>query len=194
MERPGHYRRAICPAKKEMKAAVSKFDLKLFRVIFNFRRDSLLPLVFRIISFIGDGYFYALYLLYLYLAKNELFKPALYIVLVGFAIELPIYRLLKNTIRRIRPFNAHDEVENMVLPLDEFSFPSGHTSAAFLVAMIITHFSPALAVPMFAFAFLVGMSRIYLGVHYPSDILAGIIYGTGVGQIAIMIVEKFIIK
>lgn len=176
-----------------MRAAVSRLDLKLFRAIFNFRRDTILPVIFRIISFIGDGYFYGLYLLYLHLAKSELFKPALYVVLIAFALELPIYRILKNSIRRIRPFNAHEEVENMVYPLDEFSFPSGHTSAAFLVATVIAYFSPVLAIPLFIFAFLVGMARIYLGVHYPSDIFGGIIFGVGIARVAILIVEKFIL-
>ena len=58
--------------------------------------------------------------------------------------------------------------------------------------MIIAHFTPILAVPLFIFAFLVGMARIYLGVHYPSDILGGIIFGTGMAQVAILIVEKLI--
>jgi undecaprenyl-diphosphatase len=177
-----------------MKATVPQIDLKLFRAIFNFHRNSILPLIFRVISFIGDGYFYGLYFVYLYFSKNEIFKPALFVILLAFAIELPIYRILKNSIRRIRPFNAHDEVENMVYPLDEFSFPSGHTSAAFMVAMIIAHFTPFLAIPLFIFAFLVGMARIYLGVHYPSDIIGGAIYGTGMAQISILIVEKFILK
>ena len=177
-----------------MRAAVSRFDLKLFQAIFNFRRKTVLPIIFRIISFIGDGYFYGLYLVYLYFSKQDLFKPALYVIMIAFAIELPVYRILKNSIRRIRPFNAHQQVENMVYPLDEFSFPSGHTSAAFLIAMIIAHFTPFLAIPLFVFAFLVGMARIYLGVHYPSDILGGIIFGTGMAKVGILIVEKLILN
>ena len=194
MEGQGHHRCSLCPAKEKMRAAVSRLDLKLFQVIFNFHRDTVLPVIFRIISFIGDGWFYGFYLLYLYLAKTGLFKPALYVVLIAFALELPIYRILKNTIRRIRPFNAHEEVKNMVYPLDEFSFPSGHTSAAFLVATIIAYFTPVIAIPIFIFAFLVGMARIYLGVHYPSDIFGGIIFGIGIGKIAILIVEKLILN
>ena len=177
-----------------MRAAVSRLDLKLFQAIFNFRRNTVLPVIFRIISFIGDGYFYWLYLVYLYFSKHDLFKPALYITMIAFSIELPIYRILKNTIRRIRPFNVHQEVKNMVYPLDEFSFPSGHTSTAFLVAMIIAYFTPFLAIPMFIFAFFVGIARIYLGVHYPSDILGGIIFGIGMAKVGILITEKLMLS
>jgi len=192
MEGTYHHRCTLCPAKEQMRAAVSRLDLKLFQAIFNFHRDTVLPVIFRIISFIGDGWFYGFYLLYLYLQKNELFKPTVYVVLIAFALELPIYRLLKNSIRRVRPFNAHD-VKNMVFPLDEYSFPSGHTSAAFLVATIIAYFTPFLTIPIFIFAFLVGMARIYLGVHYPSDIIGGIFFGSGMAILAIVIVEKLIV-
>lgn len=176
-----------------MRAKVSEIDLNLFRIIFNFHRKSFLPIFFRIISFIGDGYFYLLYLLYIHLSYPALFKAALWTVLIAFAIEFPVYLILKNSIRRVRPFNAHADVENMVYPIDEFSFPSGHTSVAFLVATIVSYFTPFLTIPLFVFAFFVGLSRIYLGVHYPSDILGGIVHGCTMGIISIIIVNTFIL-
>lgn len=176
-----------------MKAKVSDIDLKLFRKIFDFHRESFLPVFFRIISFIADGYFYLFYLVYIYFKYHILLKQVLWTTLVALIIEFPGYFILKKSIRRIRPFNAHLDIQNMVYPIDEFSFPSGHTSVAFLVATFVSYFTPFLAIPIFIFAFLVGISRIYLGVHYPSDILGGIFYGCAAGIISIIIVNTFIL-
>ncbi len=173
-----------------MKTYVSQLDIRLFRRIYQFRENRYLRAFFRTVSFIGDGYFYFLFLIYMYFAETASFRRALYISLVAFGMDLPLYRLLKNSIRRIRPFNTYQEIENMVLPPDEFSFPSGHTSAAFLVAMIVCHFFPSLCVVLFVYAFLVGLSRIYIGVHYPSDILAGALFGSVIGLLSIYAVNR----
>ncbi|MDX9780312.1 MAG: phosphatase PAP2 family protein, partial [bacterium] len=102
----------------------------------------------------------------MYFSRPGDFRSALFVFLGAFAIEMPLYHLLKHSIRRIRPFNAHVDIDNMVLPIDEFSFPSGHTSAAFMMALVIGHFIPSIFPFLYLFALLVGISRIYLGVHY----------------------------
>ena len=85
--------------------------------------------------------------------------------------------LLKNSIRRDRPCDVLSTSRKAVQPSDKFSMPSGHTSAAFLVATLVFIFAEPMAEVAFIWASLVGMSRVVLGVHYPSDVAAGALLG-----------------
>ena len=62
--------------------------------------------------------------------------------------------------------------------MKDYSFPSGHTAASFSIATTIALNMPRLAIFVFVIAIIVGISRVYLGVHYPTDVAAGIILGT----------------
>jgi undecaprenyl-diphosphatase len=83
-----------------------------------------------------------------------------------------VVQLLKRTIVRGRPAGTC-QLEPTVREPDRFSFPSGHATASMAVALAYAAAFPAFAVPLVLLAMLVGFSRIRLGVHYPSDVLAG---------------------
>ncbi len=97
----------------------------------------------------------------------------------GFAIELPLYWLLKNSIRRTRPCHQALGLKIDFEPSDRFSLPSGHTAGACVYASAILAVYPVFAPLAFAWAAMVGLSRIGLGVHYPLDIVAGAALGIG---------------
>jgi undecaprenyl-diphosphatase len=97
---------------------------------------------------------------------------------IAFSLELSGYVLLKKSTSRPRPFVTLPEVVRLVVPPDEFSFPSGHTAAAFLMLTALAGVSALFIVPLGLLAVLIGMSRVYLGVHYPSDVAAGALLGT----------------
>ncbi|MEC8880451.1 MAG: phosphatase PAP2 family protein [Pseudomonadota bacterium] len=75
-----------------------------------------------------------------------------------------------------------------IKPAGRFSFPSGHTAAAFVMATLLGIFYPVVATLALAFALLVGLSRVLLGVHYPSDIAAGALLGTSCAMIGSLFV------
>ncbi|MGH9460536.1 MAG: phosphatase PAP2 family protein, partial [Vicinamibacteria bacterium] len=106
------------------------------------------------------------------------------LVLEGVAaafLDALIYRACKRRIVRPRPFQALADLPILWSPPADFSCPSGHTLHAFASAVLIAAQFPALAVPALLLAALVGASRVFLAVHYPSDVLAGAVIGTAVG-------------
>lgn len=106
---------------------------------------------------------------------------------VAFAIERPLYLFLKDTLRRPRPFERLPAVRAHVAPPDRFSFPSGHTSAAVLACTLVGSLHPALVVPLAAWAAAVAASRVWLGVHYPSDVVAGAALGALAARVALAV-------
>lgn len=98
--------------------------------------------------------------------------------------------LLKNAVGRIRPYDLNQGVEILVSRLSDYSFPSGHTLASFEAASVLLIRDKRLGIPALILAVLIAFSRLYLYVHYPTDVLAGIILGTFIGIFACKAVDK----
>ncbi|MCB9496411.1 MAG: phosphatase PAP2 family protein [Fibrobacteria bacterium] len=103
------------------------------------------------------------------------------------ACSVLLYKFLKNQINRPRPFERNVAVEALSTPPDRFSFPSGHTMNNLAVALYLGHFLPGLLPFLLPFAVLVGVSRVYLRVHYPTDVLMGALLGSGIAFVFLKI-------
>jgi undecaprenyl-diphosphatase len=104
--------------------------------------------------------------------------------LVG-AVNLAIYACLKYGIGRPRPCDDCPGIRACARALDRVSFPSGHTLHAVAFAVLLSHHYPGLAPPLWAFAALVAVSRVVLGLHYPSDVLVGALIGVVTANVAL---------
>jgi undecaprenyl-diphosphatase len=140
---------------------------------------------FGIISRLGDGVFwYSLMLALALLDGRRGLIAAAQMAATGLTALL-LYRLLKRWTRRPRPFRACPGVIAHVPPLDEFSFPSGHTLQAVSFTVVALAWYPVLAPLLLTFTALIGASRVILGLHYPSDVLAATVIGSALGGLSL---------
>jgi undecaprenyl-diphosphatase len=170
--------------------SAQSWETALFCWCLSRKHASEIALISRQVSHTGDGHLYLLAGLAAYYFEKKFGTQFLETGLIAFAIELPIYLVLKNLIKRDRPSVTLKNISAFIIPSDKFSFPSGHTAAAFLMASIASYYYPHLCYPCITYASLIGISRILLGVHYPSDIIAGACLGTisafaGIGIVAL---------
>jgi undecaprenyl-diphosphatase len=129
--------------------------------------------LFQVASRLGDGIIWYLLILGLpVLYGPTAVKPAVVMALTGI-LGLVIYKLLKRVFVRERPFITHTTIDLAMAPLDRYSFPSGHTLHAVCFTWQLTAHYPELGWFLVPLAGLIAASRVVLGLHYPTDVLAG---------------------
>jgi undecaprenyl-diphosphatase len=159
--------------------SIHKYDVFMFTWLNNVSIHATLVRLCRTLSRTGDGLLYVLLAAWLYWDQGGN-DPLLKTMILAFAIERPVYFVLKNGFKRNRPQQVLQDFCSVITPSDQFSFPSGHTSAAFMVATLLGYFFPSLMFGLYGWAALIGFSRVVLGVHFPTDTLVGVGLGIGV--------------
>lgn len=136
--------------------------------------DRIMPLITHLGSAIGT---ILICLLLIIFGKNELRIIGLQALVALVLSHIPVH-FLKHKICRLRPKDALPNINTFNISLDYYSFPSGHTTAIFAIAVTLSLNIQTLIPICLPIALLVGITRLYLGVHYPSDLLAGVVVGS----------------
>lgn len=149
-------------------------------------RRRVLERSFVVVSRLGDGIFwYVLILLLPLWYGQEALHVSARMIFVG-AAGVVLYKALKSTLVRQRPYIRHAVIHRAAAPLDVYSFPSGHTLHAVSFSTVACWSYADLAWVLVPFAALVAASRVVLGLHYPSDVLAGVGLGFALAGLALL--------
>lgn len=166
---------------------IERRDYRVMRRLNRWRAPRWVRISMIVATRLGDGWlWYALGLALLLDGGAQRFAA---IGAAGSAALLGIlvFKLLKRLSQRPRPCQLEPHCWSKVLPPDRFSFPSGHTMTAFSIALVVSYFYPSLEAPLFFVAASIALSRIVLGMHFLSDVLAGMIFGLALGCASITV-------
>ena len=164
-------------------------ELDILLYINTHLKNDFLDFLMPIISFFSDaGWLWiAIAVAMLFMKKYRRYGVALSI---GLVLCLLIGNLgLKPLIARPRPYDAYSGIELIIEKLSDFSFPSGHTYSAFCGATVLFYMNKKIGYGAFALAVLTAFSRLYLFVHYPTDVLAGIVMGVSLALLSMYLVK-----
>lgn len=156
---------------------VTAIDTSVLLWIQNNLRCGFLSAVFVTLSRLGDaGFAYILIGIVLVCFKKT--RTCGIVFLISLALGFTLNDVIKRLVVRVRPFNSCADIITLVKPPKSFSFPSGHSASVFACAVSLYYTKRRWFVFGLIIAFLTAFSRLYVGVHYPTDVTVGIIIGT----------------
>ena len=166
---------------------IQNFDFRILDWIQANLRNEVLDVVMPIITSLGNGGAIWIIITAILLIFNKTRNYG-YMSVIALILCLLIGNLaLKPFIARTRPFDINKVIDIIINKPKDFSFPSGHTMSSFAVATVLFYMDRKIGIIALILAILIGFSRLYLYVHFPSDVIVGMILGILVGIIAILL-------
>ena len=173
---------------KFQNAKIKMLDLDLKGCVYlnHLSQTQAVALFFKTISRLGDGPFWYVMLLSVWIMQGVAYGLQILYLLVAGSVGTGIYKFLKHKTTRPRPYQVHQVIVLGERPLDHFSFPSGHTLHAVMATIVFGYIQPAMLFIMMPFTILIALSRMVLGLHYPSDVIVGALIGATVASLIVL--------
>jgi undecaprenyl-diphosphatase len=168
------------PMDSRVALALQRFDRAEVRLCRYLNRPSAFVAIrtlFRCVSWLGNGWFWYAWIAVLPLLYGAEGAMAATQMAITGGLGVLIYKAIKERAVRERPFITHSAIHCAAAPLDRYSFPSGHTLHAVCFTSIAASYFPEWGPLLAAFTTLIALSRVLLGLHYPTDVAAGALLG-----------------
>ena len=157
--------------------AVTTWDASVITAIYENVHSAFLTMFFRIVTLLGEGgiFWIAVAVILLFFKKTRRIG-----ICIGASLLIGVIvgnGIIKNVVARPRPYDAIEGIESVVSHLSDYSFPSGHSLCCFEAATALAMNRTKWAIPAYVGAVLVAVSRLFLFVHYPTDVICGALLG-----------------
>ncbi|WP_195262657.1 phosphatase PAP2 family protein [Clostridium sp. 1001275B_160808_H3] len=173
---------------------INLIDISILRFIRNYFSSPLMDSMMIFITKLGDrGFVWIVIGIILLISKK--YRKIGFTMLIALAVTSIIGEgIIKNIIQRPRAFITFPDIEIIIKAPLSYSFPSGHTASSFAAAVVLGYYIKNWRYLFYFFAALVAFSRLYLFVHYPSDIIGGIVLGISCSLATIEVINNIKIK
>lgn len=171
--------------------ALLEWDASVLLWIQENMRTDLMTTIMKGITRLGNNGCLWIVLTILFLALGKTRKVGITSALALIITFVTVNLGIKNIVARTRPYEVIEGLTNLVEKQHDFSFPSGHAAHAFAVGVVILILMPRkIGVPIIVISILMAYSRLYIGVHYPTDVIAGALLGTCIALFSIFLINK----
>ncbi|MDU5105835.1 MULTISPECIES: phosphatase PAP2 family protein [unclassified Clostridium] len=171
---------------------ISNLDINILNFIRDNLSNAVMDKIMVVITSLGDKGLIWIVMALILLAVKKYRKIGIILLISLLMTSLLGEGIVKNIVQRPRAFITYPDISIIINPPTSFSFPSGHTASSFAAAVVLGHYFKKWSFLFYFLATLIAFSRLYLFVHYPSDIIVGIALGTICGLLTIKLLDKTI--
>ena len=171
---------------------ITDLDIRFLTFVQEHLRTPVATPFWKFITLFGDaGIFWIILTLILLIWKRT--RRAGLACTISLLLDFLIVNILiKNLVARPRPYDLFQHIEALAGPMKDYSYPSGHTAASFACSLVLVRMLPKkYGIPLVVLSALIAFSRLYLGVHYPTDVIGGFLIGCLTSWIACRVIRRF---